>query len=284
MTFVPGRQAHSAANTPALLFLFAEGKLLVNRSPEGCSVPEESDISRAGLASRGGFYFGDLNGRPCYASALGRRVTLPAPLEWVDLRMLFGAIDEELLWTAGRANQLVDWDQSHRFCGRCGAATEDKADERAKLCPRCGLINYPRLSPAVIVAVLKGDRILLARNKRFKMPMFSVLAGFVEPGETLEACVEREVREEVGVAVKNIRYFGSQPWPFPNSLMIGFIADWAGGGITLDDSEIGEAGWFSRSDLPPIPSRISIARRLIDWFVDSPRAASAECPPGLRQI
>jgi len=163
----------------------------------------------------------------------------------------------------------VDWDQNRRFCGKCGGPTEDKVDERAKYCARCDLINYPRLSPAVIVAILKGDQILLARNKRFRMSMYSVLAGFVEPGETLEACVEREVHEEVGIAVKNIRYFGSQPWPFPNSLMIGFVAEYAGGQITIDDREIAEAGWFSRSNLPQIPSSISIARRLIDWFVGS---------------
>ncbi|RJQ77537.1 MAG: NAD(+) diphosphatase, partial [Desulfobacteraceae bacterium] len=194
---------------------------------------------------------------------------LPETLEWIDLRALFGSIREELLWAAGRANQLVDWDQSHRFCGRCGEPTEDKADERAKQCLRCGLTNYPRLNPAVIAAVLKGDQILLARNKRFKVPMFSVLAGFVEPGETLEACIEREILEEVGITVKNIRYFGSQPWPFPNSLMIGFVAEYAGGEITIDKQEIVEAGWFFKSNLPPVPSSISIARRLIDWFVDS---------------
>ena len=132
-----------------------------------------------------------------------------------QLRTLFGTIREELVWVAGRANQLVDWDQSHRFCGRCGNPNRDKSDERAKICPDCGLINYPRLSPAVITAVLKDDRILLARNKNFKGSMFSVLAGFVEPGETLEDCVKREIQEEVGIGVKNIRYFGSQPWPFP---------------------------------------------------------------------
>jgi len=148
-------------------------------------------------------------------------------------------------------------------------AFEWEADERAKQCLRCGLTNYPRLNPAVIAAVLKGDQILLARNKRFKVPMFSVLAGFVEPGETLEACIEREILEEVGITVKNIRYFGSQPWPFPNSLMIGFVAEYAGGEITIDKQEIVEAGWFFKSNLPPVPSSISIARRLIDWFVDS---------------
>lgn len=186
----------------------------------------------------------------------------------MDLRALMNTIGDELFWIAGRANHLMDWDRSHRFCGRCGQPTVDKPDERAKHCPACGLINYPRLSPAVIVAVLKGDRLLLARNKRFRGAFYSVLAGFVEPGETLEQCVMREIREEVGIAVKNIRYFGSQPWPFPNSLMVGFVADYAGGEITVDNVELMEAAWFTATDLPQVPPRISIARQLIDWFVD----------------
>jgi len=175
-------------------------------------------------------------------------------------------MDEEIIWTAGRANQLATWNRNHQYCGSCGFSFEDKKDERAKICPQCGLINYPRLSPAVIVAVMRGNNILLARNKRFKMPFYSVLAGFVEPGETLELCVQREVAEEVGVTVKNIRYFGSQPWPFPDSLMIAFLADYAGGEIRVDGSEIMEAKWFSKESLPNIPPQISIARQLIDWF------------------
>jgi NAD+ diphosphatase len=187
----------------------------------------------------------------------------------MDLRGLLGAIGEELFWIAGRANHLMDWERSHRFCGQCGHPTENKSDERAKRCPACGRVNYPRVSPAVIVAVINGDRILLARNKRFRGPFYSVLAGFVEPGETLEQCVEREIHEEVGLSVKNIRYFGSQPWPFPNSLMVGFIADYAGGSIIVDNSELMEAGWFSADSLPNLPSKISIARRLIDWFAST---------------
>ena len=138
-------------------------------------------------------------------------------------RLFFGELDEELVWIAGQANQLVDWNRSHQFCGKCGRQTEDGHDERAKVCPRCRLINYPRVSPAIIVAVVKNDQILLANNMRFKSRYYSVLAGFVEPGETLEECVAREIKEEVGISVKNIRYFASQPWPFPNSLMVGFL-------------------------------------------------------------
>ncbi len=166
---------------------------------------------------------------------------------------------------------MVAWDRTHRFCGQCGAPTEDEPHERAKRCPACGLIGYPRLSPAIIIAVVRktdqGDRLLLARNHRFPTGRYSVIAGFVEPGETLEECAQREVCEEVGIRIRNVRYFGSQPWPFPNSLMIAFTAEYAGGEITLEESEIAEAGWFAAGALPDIPPRMSISRRLIDWFV-----------------
>jgi NAD+ diphosphatase len=185
------------------------------------------------------------------------------------LRRFFGTLDETLIWTAGRANQLIHWSREHRFCGKCGHETEDSRGERAKICPICGLINYPRVSPAIIIAVIKDNQILLARNKRFKNKFFSVLAGFVEPGETLEECAQREIFEEVNLRVKNIRYFGSQPWPFPNSLMVAFTADYGGGKIKEDKLEIIEAGWFSADQLPSIPPRMSIARKLIDWFVEN---------------
>ena len=163
----------------------------------------------------------------------------------------------------------MHWNQNHQYCGKCGGLTRNRANERAKFCPKCGWINYPRLSPAIIVAVRKDHQILLAHSQRFSGKFYSVLAGFVEPGETLEACVEREVREEVGITLKNISYFGSQPWPFPDSLMIAFTAEYAGGDIKIDTSEITDAGWFSVDSLPPIPSKISIARRLIDWFSEN---------------
>jgi NAD+ diphosphatase len=211
-------------------------------------------------------YLGALNSRCCYGAALNGENGCPEHFQFTDLRALFGLMTEDLIWIAGRANHLLYWHRVHRYCGRCGHRTEDKTDERALLCAKCGLTNYPRLSPAVIVAVTRGDRILLASNKRFRLPFYSVLAGFVEPGECLEACVEREILEEVGIAVRDIRYFGSQPWPFPDSLMIGFTAAYAGGEITVDEAELTHADWFSRDNLPRIPPPISIARQLIDVF------------------
>ena len=254
--------------------MFNKNKLLVHSGNGSCSLPDAARLAADGLKPVHSLFLGILGEQFCYAAELGPDQTVPASWEWMDLRGLAGAVGEELFWIAGRANHLLDWDRSHRFCGQCGHPTQDKSDERAKRCPACGLVNYPRLSPAVIVAVIKGDRILLARNKRFRGPFYSVLAGFVEPGETLEQCVQREIHEEVGLSVKNIRYFGSQPWPFPNSLMVGFVADYADGEITVDNSELMEAGWFAAEALPNLPLKISIARRLIDWFVNTRKGLS----------
>jgi len=139
-----------------------------------------------------------------------------------------------------------------------------KQNEFAMVCPACSLLAYPRISPAVMVLVRRGDELLLGRSPHFRPGMFSALAGFVEAGETIEHCAAREVREEVGVEIANLRYFRSQPWPFPDSLMIAFFADYVGGEITPDPSEIEAAGWFPLSALPPLPDYPSIARHLID--------------------
>ncbi len=190
----------------------------------------------------------------------------------VDLRLFHGVAPEHHWLAAGRAVQIVEWARTHRFCGRCGEATEATAGERAMRCPACGLLSFPRLSPAMITLVTRGEsgpdqEALLARGVQFPRPMYSCLAGFVEPGESLEASVVREVHEEVGVTVPNPGDFGSQPWPFPNSLMIGFRADYVGGDIVCDPAEIVDANWYRKDDLPMIPPGISIARKLIDAWV-----------------
>ena len=162
----------------------------------------------------------------------------------------------------------MEWERSHRFCGRCGEPTVRAEAERAKQCPRCGLLSFPRLSPAVIMRVERGEQILLARNRAFAEPIFSVLAGFVEPGESLEEAVMREVAEEAGIAITDLRYFGSQPWPFPHQLMIGFTARHAAGEIRIDPEELAEADWYGRESLPLLPSKMSISRRLIDAWIE----------------
>ena len=267
MTFIPDFRLPSKDAANALWFIYDRGRLLVKIQNDSCEIPETSDLKPFQSAILHKQYLGTLDGRSCYTAEIADDNPKGMGLESRDLRALFGKLNENLIWIAGRANQLVNWNQIHQYCGSCGEPTEFKTDERAKICPQCGLTNYPRLSPAVIVAVLKNNKILLGRNKRFKLPFYSVLAGFVEPGETLEQCVKREIREEVGITVKDIRYFGSQPWPFPDSLMIAFTAEYAGGDIRLDGSEIIDAAWFGKDNLPKIPPKISIARQLIDWFI-----------------
>ena len=219
-------------------------------------------------------YLGRLAGTDCWAAeAPAEAAPPPAGLAWEGLRALFSVLEDAHFALAGRAIQLLDWDRSHRYCGRCGTPTEAKAEERARVCPACRLAAYPRLSPAVMALVRRKGEILLGRSPHFPPGMYSALAGFVEPGETLEQCLAREVEEEVGVKVSRIRYFASQPWPFPNSLMIAFICDWESGEIRPQAGEIEAAAWFNVLQLPKLPSRISIARRLIDAAVAEMRAA-----------
>jgi NAD+ diphosphatase len=184
------------------------------------------------------------------------------------LRYLYGRVNETVHQIAMRAVHLIEWDKTVCYCSRCGAEMAHGADMNTKECRGCGFVSFPRISPAVIVLVERDGKALLARGARFNQELYSVLAGFVEPGETLEETVQREIEEEVGIQVKNIRYFGSQPWPFPDSLMIAFTAEYAGGEITIDKAEITDAGWFDAGALPQIPGSISIARKLIDWFVE----------------
>jgi len=206
---------------------------------------------------------GEWRGLPCHAAEIdGLPESFPGEL--TPLRRIFSRAGAEAFALAGRATQLLDWRLNHRYCGNCGTPTLPKRGEFAMACPACALLAYPRLAPAVMVLVMRDEELLLARGPRFPPGMYSALAGFVEAGETLEQCAVREVREEVGIEIANLRYFHSQPWPFPNSLMLAFFADYAGGTITPDQVEIEAAAWFPRSALPTLPDRVSIARHLID--------------------
>ena len=269
MPFTPHFIAPPNESPEALWFVYHRHRLLITTGTNGYRVPRFRELEKFEPLLIHKQFLGSLNDIPCYAAELPSDDPVTGQFELKGLRELFfGQIEEELVWIAGQANQLVDWNRTHQFCGQCGRPTEDGQDERAKVCPRCQLINYPRVSPAVIVAVTREDKILLANNVRFKSKYYSVLAGFVEPGENLEECVVREIKEEVGISIKNIRYFASQPWPFPNSLMVAFLADYAGGEIKTDKTEINHAGWFTADNLPNIPPRITIARQLIDWFLN----------------
>jgi NAD+ diphosphatase len=227
-------------------------------------------------------YLGTLGDQRCYAAALGpAEAQVPPPFARVPVRELFERLDAARLAAVGQALALVEWDTMHRHCGRCAAATVRDDEHRVRRCPRCAATFHPRIPPAVIVLVTRGSQMLLARNVRFPPGRFSAVAGFAEPGESLEQAARREVREEVGVEVAELRYFGSQPWPFGHSLMIGFVADHAGGDIRVDGEEIVEAAWFSVDRLPDLPPPISIARQLIDVFVSerTPALATVSSTP-----
>ena len=213
-------------------------------------------------------YLGHRDTVPCYAAELPDEASLPEGRVITGVRNLYGRIPDEDVAIAAYAVRIIASAKASRFCGRCGTKTVPVLTERAKKCPACGLVVYPRISPAIIVRITRGEEILLARSPGFPAGMHSVIAGFVEPGETLEHAVHREVKEEVGISVKNLRYFASEPWPFPDSLMIAFEAKYAAGEIAIDNKEIISAGWFSRDSLPQIPARMSISRALIDRWVE----------------
>ena len=203
------------------------------------------------------------------ASAYGFTDDLPTPLGYrlESLRVAYHALSHEEFRAAGVARQKVDWHRTHRFCSQCASPTELHDHHEAMSCPVCGQLHFARVAPAVIVLVQRGQEVLLGRSPHFEAGVFSTLAGFVEPGESLEECVHREILEEVGIQVTNLRYFASQPHPFPHSLMVGFMADWLVGEIQIDPTEIEDARWFARDDLPDLPHPMSIARALIEDFV-----------------
>lgn len=254
----------------ALVFPFVHRDLLVRPTEGGAQVLEQHEIH--GMVEQGALrivrrqYVGILGTRQVYSLEL-EPFEPGTDLVLHNLRRLAPMLTVDHFWLAARAVQIVAWDRDHQFCGRCGGPTEASPTERTRRCHHCELSVYPRISPAVIVLVERGDEILLARSPHFYKGVYSTLAGFVEPGETLEHTVAREIREEVGVEVDNIRYFGSQSWPFPNSMMIGFRADYAGGDIVLEEEEIEDAAWFHPGNLPKLPFKFSIARSLIEAFL-----------------
>lgn len=228
---------------------------------------------RAAEGAAGAHFIGIVDGEAWWGVDMPHHAD-PSDGAAIDLRRFHGTAPEHHWLAAGRAVQVVEWARTHRFCGRCGEPTVVVEGERAMRCPSCNLLSFPRLSPAMITLVTRGEpgpdqEALLARGVQFPLPMFSCLAGFVEPGESLEGAVVREVHEEVGIVVRDPRYVGSQPWPFPNSLMLGFRAEHASGEIVCDPTEIVEANWYRKDDLPMIPPGISIARKIIDaWLAE----------------
>ena len=273
--FQPAILPPAEGEQPALWFVCVAGDLLVRATAAAIELPVASSWPFAKWPTLRRLYLGSWQGQPCYA-AEAEQGQLPPGWSLQGLRSLWGSLDEALLGIAGQALQLLEWDRNHQFCGRCGMPTQRRAEERARHCAGCGLMVYPRLSPVVMMRIVRDGQILLARAPRFAPGMYSVLAGFVEAGETLEQAIHREVAEEVGIRVGNLRYFASQSWPFPHSLMIAFAADYADGEIRVDGQEIVDAGWFTPDRLPGLPNPMSMAWRLIQDFVVNSGAAGGD--------
>jgi len=247
----------------ARTFAFRGNEILI-REPD-LALPDEAILRALDVDPAALLPVGLYEGAYCQAAWLPKDVPAPDGFSYKGLRSLFGRMDEATLAVAGRAFQIADWARSHRYCGACGRETARAPGERAMKCAACGHVAYPRISPAMMVLVKRGSALLLARNVAAPPGRFSALAGFIEPGESVEDAIHREVREEVGVAVRDLRYFASQSWPFPGSLMLAFTAEYAGGDIVCDTAEIAEARWFGPGDpLPELSPRQSISRALID--------------------
>lgn len=265
--FMPaaGRVPPRGVTEPSVWFCVRERKLLVLGQGE---LPFGASLAEIGVEAHADYVLGHLDGRMCRVALLTTDSALPEGSALSDLRGLLGTLSRENASIAGRAVQIAEWERAHRYCGVCGTATVLSDGGRAKRCPECGHESFPRLSPAVIVAVERGEEILLARGPHFPPDIHACLAGFVDPGESAEEAVAREVFEEVGIRVDNIRYFGSQPWPFPHSLMLGFQADYVSGELRLDPTEIVSAEFYRADAMPKMFSgQVSIGQWLVRDFL-----------------
>ncbi len=258
------------AHGPAHWLLFVGDDLLL--TAEAAPGLVAGDTERPlGLEVAGARLLGLLDERPLlFASVEGADV--PAGLQRLGLRSVLAQADAELAALAGYAAQLIHWERTSRFCPACGQPMREH-DGWGKTCSACGFARYPQVSPVAIVLIYDDAGRLLLTSKPGWGARYSLVAGFVEPGETVEQCAAREVREEVGVEVDEVRYVGSQPWPFPHQLMLGFTARYAGGAIRVDTSELADARWFTRDALPELPPRFSIARQILDAWLAKPLGA-----------
>lgn len=250
-------------------FLFKNNKLMVIKEQDDIMIPRWENVNDLNVNLYNIQHMGAYCGYNCHCGEIIDEI-IEDDIEFMDLRTLSKSVDKNTYTLASKANLLLNWFKLNQHCGICGSKMykKDSKSERAMVCSNCGNTTWPRTSPAIIVAVTKGDKLLLAHNKQFPNRMYSVIAGFVEYGETFEECVKREVYEEVGIKVKNIKYFGSQPWPYPNSMMIGFTAEHLDGDIKVDGEEIIHADWFSKDEIPGMYKKsISIGSELIEYFL-----------------
>ncbi len=252
----------------ALWFLYRGEKMLVQVQETGYKLISGVEADFAPLKLDSPLYLGTLNDLPCMAGEVEPEHPLPADWRELDLRRLFGSLDEPAYLVAGYAAQLLRWQRVNRYCAVCGQPVGELSVEWAHRCSHCGHVVYPPVTPAVLVLVHKGTEVLLAHKPGWGA-RYSIIAGFVEPGETLEDCVRREVAEEVGIEISDVTYAGSQPWPFPHQLMVGFTASYAGGEVQPDQKEIDKAGWFRFDQLPELPPQLSLSRQLIMSWVNT---------------
>lgn len=271
MRFVPAVKPPAAPSDHAWCLSFVGNQLLLPAGEEPLPAPQPLGAWLASAIEP--HYLGRLDALDCWTAGVRE---VPPGWQASALRAAMMRLPAALSALAGRAAQVLEWDRAHRFCGACGQPTERLAAERARRCPACGQVAYPRVSPAMMALVWREGELLLARSPHYVPGVYSALAGFVEAGESLEDCVHREVAEEVGVTVADLRYYGSQSWPFPHSLMVAYTARWAGGEIVPQAGEIEDARWFALDALPPIPPRFSISGHLIRDTVQALGAPPAE--------
>ena len=246
-----------------LTFVFHRERLLLREAD--LALPSAAALAALGVDPARAHPLGLWGGRYCQVLWVDDERVPDAAHAYRGLRSLFNAVDDDFLGLAGRAAQIAEWARSHRYCGTCATPMALAPGERCFKCPACGMVAYPRISPAMMVLIRKGDSVLLAMHTQSPSKRFSPLAGFLEAGESIEEAVHREVMEEVGLRVHNLEYFMSQSWPFPHSLMIAFTADYLDGEIRVDESEIAEARWFGPDDeWPETPSTVSISALLVN--------------------
>lgn len=247
-----------------LWFLFKDKMILIKSNEKNIEIPKFKDVKELIDKLEVKYHIGKLTNIQCFCGEINSAVEISRKFKFITLREATGIINKEYASVAGKAAQIIHFHKVSKYCGICGGKNDFVKKEFAMKCSDCGYVLYPKISPAIIVGITKGDKILLANNKNFPKGLHSVIAGFVEMNETLEECVKREILEEVNIKVKNIKYFDSQPWPYPNSLMIGFIAEYESGEIKVDGNEILHAEWYDKDNLPMLPEKMTIARRIID--------------------
>lgn len=254
-------------------YVFYNDQLLVLKTPQNDGsntyrIPLGSEISEQLASSHPIHQVNTADGKTIQTFAIEMGLTETEQWVMIGLRASYDYLSNEEYLAGGKAYQILYWDEHTRYCPVCGCATEQHTPIMKK-CSGCGYELYPRINTAVIVLIRRGpDEILLVHARNFRGTFYGLVAGFLEPGETLEQCVAREVQEETGLTIKNIRYFASQPWPYPSGLMCGFTADYAGGTIKLQSDELSAGAFYHRDHLPEIPHKLSIARKLIDAWLE----------------